>query len=148
MFIDRQLKYYTNKLVNIGISECYNIYGKNYNSILENRKSSSKIFNKDYLENQFMLKNFLIATKNKSLVMLNKVLYQKPIIINSLSWNSAMFKHYEKHFLNNFINKLLTKQKLLIYYKHLIQINKFKFKDFYLLKLNKIIEGLYNKSIF
>lgn len=145
---NRQLKYYTNKLVNIGINECYNIYGKNYNSILENRKSSSKIFNKDYLENQFMFKNFLIATKNKSLVMLNKVLSQKPVIINSLSWNSAIFKHYEKHFLNNFINKLLTKQKLLIYYKHLIQINKFKFGDFYLLKLNKIIEGLYNKKVY
>lgn len=59
-----------------------------------------------------------------------------------------MFKHYEKHFLSDFINKLLAKQKLLMYYKHLIQINKFKFRDFYLLKLNKIIEGLYNKKVY
>lgn len=35
-----------------------------------------------------------------------------------------------------------------MYYKHLIQINKFKFGDFYLLKLNKIIEGLYNKKVY
>lgn len=82
---NRQLKYYTNKLVNLGINECYNIYGKNYNSILEKRQNSSKVFNKDYLENQFMIKNFLIATKNKSLVMLNKVLSQKPVMINCLN---------------------------------------------------------------
>lgn len=82
---NRQLKYYTNKLVNLGINECYNIYGKNYNSILEKRQNSSKVFNKDYLENQFMIKNFLITTKNKSLVMLNKVLSQKPVMINCLN---------------------------------------------------------------
>lgn len=82
---NRQLKYYTNKLVAIGMNQCYNKHGKNYKYILENRKNSNRFINKNYFENQLMLKNFMISTKNKTLVMLNKVLYQKPLMVDSLN---------------------------------------------------------------
>lgn len=82
---NRQLKYYTNKLVDIGMNKCYNNHGKNYKYILENRKNSNKFINKNFYENQLILKNFIIATKNKTLVMLSKILHQKPLIINSLN---------------------------------------------------------------
>lgn len=82
---NRQLKYYTNKLVNIGMNQCYNNHGKNYRSLLEKRKNSNRFFNKDYFANQLVLKNFIVSTKNKSLIMLNKVLHQKPVMIDSLN---------------------------------------------------------------
>jgi hypothetical protein len=85
--------------------------------------------------------------KEKSFNMLQKIEDNKNIFLNVLKWNNNDFKEYENKYYKIYIRKSLKKIKLYIYYKQILLLNKFKFKNTYILPLKTLIERIYNKKV-
>jgi hypothetical protein len=76
-----------------------------------------------------------------------KIKHDKHILLKTLNWNENNLITYEKDYYKSFIKKSLKKERLYIYVKKIISLNKFKFKNIYLLPLNLFIQKVYNKKV-
>lgn len=89
--------------------------------------------------------------KKQGLKVLKKVKREKNIFLKKTISNTINFKNnykqYEKQYYENYIEKSLEKEILGIHYKHLLNFNKSKFENTYLLNLNNLISKIYNKKV-
>jgi hypothetical protein len=69
-------------------------------------------------------------------------------IIATCENDPIFFKNYESKYNKIFYKTFLEKEIIIIaYYKLLLSLNKYKFEDFFLLKLKPFISKIYNKEI-
>jgi hypothetical protein len=76
-----------------------------------------------------------------------KIKHDKHILLKTLNWNENNLITYEKDYYKSYIKKSLKKERLYIYLKKIISLNKFKFKNIYLLPLNLFLQKVYNKKV-
>jgi len=116
---------------------------------LENLKSS--LVEEIKLEKKSLLIiNELNLRKEKLLVIksleenLNNIL-----IIMSSSINNTVFHKYYENFFYKSLNKIFLEKEIAIiaYYKLLIDLNKYKFEDLFLLRLKPFLHKIYNKEV-
>jgi len=101
------------------------------------------------------VKNILITKnlklkKEKLLIikMLEKNLENIINIISICESDPVSYKHYENVYLEFLSKKHLEKEIMIIaYYKLLLNLNKFKFEDKFLLRLKPLISKIYNKEV-
>lgn len=145
---NRQYKYYVKKLINLSRLNNINL-GTNQSKLLTvNKILSNKMGEKSLTNNKQITHSLdLNLIKSNSVILLNNIIRIKSLITEALKWDDTMFKHYEYNILKMFIDKSMDKEKLIIYYNHLIRINKFKYENIYLVRFKKILETLYNKKV-
>ena len=97
------------------------------------------------LNKSLLLKKFKIIKKN-FLVLINRKLNKKIIKNNNIK-NNVFYKKLLLYCIKKHIKKSFRKQILLLYYKRLFILNKFKFKYTYLYKMINLIEKIYNKNV-
>ena len=101
-------------------------------------------------ENIYFASNSLKLKNNKKLILekLNKNLKDLLYIINLCENDPISYTYYEK-FYTEFLHKThLDKEiKIIAYYKLLLNLNKFKFEENFILKLKPLIVEIYNKDI-
>jgi len=113
------------------------VYNRQKNYLI-NKLNNVKIFNK--------IKNRIKSIEKQSLKISEQI--EKEISLIScptILQNKINIYEYQRY--KNFIKKSLEKEILIIYIKQLLHFNKSKFEDTYLLKLNNIIEKIYNKNV-
>ena len=116
------------------------VYNRQKYNYLYKMKKILKSLNKSLL-----FKKFKIIKKNFS-VLINRKLNKK-IIENNNIQNNVFYKKLLLYCIKKHIKKSFRKQILLLYYKRLFILNKFKFKYTYLYKMINLIEKIYNKNV-
>ena len=89
-------------------------------------------------------RNFTIK---QSWRIFSKVIKHKDILFKTLNWDNNQFKSYENQYLKYFFIKNLEREMLTIYFKQILSVNKFKFENFYILRLTSLINKVYNKKV-
>lgn len=89
---------------------------------------------------------FEIIDRQKSYIM-KQVENEKILILNSYKVNGA-FNIHNVRLYNEFTKNLLEKELIaMTYYKLLLDFNKLKFEDAYLLRLSNLLSKIYNKDV-
>jgi len=91
-------------------------------------------------------KKFKLLNK-KGLDLMSRIKYDKNLLLKTLKWNENNLITYEKDYYKSFIKKSLRKERIYIYLKEIVSLNKFKFKNTYLLPLKILIQKIYNKRV-
>jgi Mitochondrial ribosomal protein (VAR1) len=113
------------------------VYNRQKNYLI-NKLNNVKIFNK--------IKDRIKSIEKQSLKISEQI--EKEItLISCPTILQNKINIYEDQRYKDFIKKSLEKEILIIYIKQLFHFNKSKFEDTYLLKLNNIIEKIYNKNV-
>ena len=110
---------------------------KKFKSLVKDRKQNLDIF-----------KIKMAFIKAKSLNIISKVREEKDTIIASLKWDNKNFKNYEKIYSSRFLKKSFEKEIMYFYYKQILFLNKYKFKNSYLSPLKTLIKLIYNKKVY
>jgi len=126
---NRQAKYYKNKMTKLFKKIMYISLG------LKLKVARMRFKKKINLLNQ------------KGLNLMSKIEHNKSLILRTLNWNENKFLTYEKDYFKIFIKRSLKKERLYIYLKEIMSLNKFKFKNTYLLPLQMLIQKIYNKKV-
>jgi len=101
-------------------------------------------------EDVYLTTRSLKLKKNKKLIIekLNKNLKDLLDIINICENDPISYKYYENVYAEFLHKTNLEKEIITIaYYKLLLNLNKFKFEDNFLLKLKPLISEIYNKDV-
>lgn len=85
--------------------------------------------------------------KIKGLQLISKVRQDKNMLLKTLKWNNNNFVNYEKDYFKNFISRSLKKEMLYMHFKQIMSLNKFKFKNTYLIPLKSLISKIYKKKV-
>jgi hypothetical protein len=90
----------------------------------------------------------IISSKTLEIETLEENLKYILSIIATCENDPIFFKNYESKYNKIFYKTFLEKEIIIIaYYKLLLSLNKYKFEDFFLLKLKPFISKIYNKEI-
>jgi hypothetical protein len=96
---------------------------------------------------QMRFKKKINLLNRKGLNLISKIENNKSILLRTLNWNENKLLTYQKNYFKSFIKKSLRKERLYIYLKEIMSLNKFKFKNTYLLPLQILIQKIYNKKV-
>ena len=125
-----------------------NVYVYNQQKLYYLRKSAMELLRfrtvKDFNKYNEIMPNIY---KIKSLKVISKVYKQKKKLLKTLKNKNYIFKNYEMKYLKSFFYKCLKREKILLYYRQIVSINKFKFEKTYLLPLTVYIKNIYKKEI-
>jgi hypothetical protein len=108
------------------------------------KKKMLKLFNK--IMSISLIKKLKLINKI-GMNFIFKIKHDKHILLKTLNWNENNLITYEKDYYKSYIKKSLKKERLFIYLKKIISLNKFKFKNIYLLPLNLFLQKVYNKKV-
>ena len=136
---DRNHNYYELKTINI-LKTFFRKYKDNYYKTLKAIKPN--------LNNKNLLPYILAFYKQKSMEYVDYARKENNIL--SLSNNikdSKIFKNIENAIKMSYVKRILKKEIYIMYYKQIILFNKFKFRNVYILPLNKLLTKIYNKKI-
>jgi hypothetical protein len=126
---NRQAKYYKKKMTKL--------FNKiMYISLRIKLEAAKKIFKKK-----------IKLLNKKGLDLMSRIKYDKNLLLKTLKWNENNLITYEKDYYKSFIKKSLRKERIYIYLKEIMSLNKFKFKNTYLLPLKILIQKIYNKRV-
>jgi hypothetical protein len=126
---NRQAKYYKKKMTKL--------FNKiMYISLRIKLEAAKKIFKKK-----------IKLLNKKGLDLMSRIKYDKNLLLKTLKWNENNLITYEKDYYKSFIKKSLKKERIYIYLKEIMSLNKFKFKNTYLLPLKILIQKIYNKRV-
>ena len=95
--------------------------------------------------NHFKFKMRLIEIKG--LMVISNVRKEKDFLLKTLKLHNINFKNYEKNYYKFYIKKSLQKEKLYMYFKQILFLNKSKFYNTYLLPIKSIISKIYSKKV-
>lgn len=127
---NRQAKYYLNKIKKLNTYFIYFLFS------IKNFIGGNKMFQRKI--NKLNKKNLKFLTKTK---------INKDLILSILRINKIHIYKFEEDLFNYYIKISLTREKLIIYYKQIILLNKLKFNNIYLLSLEKLLKNIYKKKI-
>lgn len=159
IFLSKAIIKYTNKKIFIFIytynrekiflrKKLVKLYKKlKYKKFRIRKKTLKKIFRVKKIQNikytyynNIVVKNFLKKKiKKEKLLLLNIIKYKYT--------NMVYYKYFFRKFYIRYTNKILENRKLFIYYNKILLLNNYKYKNFFLLKLKKLIAKISNKHV-
>ena len=125
----------------------FNGENKYYTNRLNKIRIPALLLNKKIRTNELRVKTRLV--KIKALKLISKIKQKSNMLlkINTYKLNRNILNNYVWKYYVKFVNRSLYKERVYLYFKQILALNKFKFANTYLVPLKSLIEKVYNKKV-